>query len=203
MQHLTFATSFKAAGDDGTLSGYASVFGNTDRQGDVIERGAFKQIAVNEDGRIPLLWQHDSRQPIGTAKVREDSRGLAFDARLVLADPLAVTARAHVKAGSVRGVSIGFDLLKDGAKLIDGVRHLIALKVWEISLVTFGANELARVEAVKSRGELEQAARERLGLSKSQARRLAHAGWPAISVADPEIDLQELAELFDSLSPKR
>ena len=208
MHHLTFATEFKAASDDGTLSGHASIFGNTDLQGDIVERGAFKQILVNEAGRIPLLWQHDARAPIGTARVAEDAKGLAFDARLVLADPLAVSARAHVKAGSVRGVSIGFSVLKDGAKFIDGVRHLVGLALHEISLVTFAANPLARVEAVKSRGELERAARELLGLSKARARRLAYAGWPAISGdesedADDEDDAERTRLLVNARDLKR
>jgi len=201
MQHLTLPANFKTASDDGTLSGHASIFGNLDSQGDVVEKGAFREILTNENGQIPMLWQHNSREPIGVAAVREDFKGLAFDGRLVLADPLAVSARAHVKAGSVRGVSVGYDVLKDGARFVDGVRHLIALKLYEISLVTFAANPLARVEAMKSRGDLEQAARE-WGLSKSQARRLAHAGWPAISAVDPDEDLDREIERILSTHSK-
>ena len=94
---------------------------------------------------------------------------------------------AHVKAGSVRGVSIGFDLLKDGARFVNGVRHLTAIKLIEISLVTFAANPLCQVETIKSRADLEQRARESLGLSKSQARRLAHVGWPVLNVVYSEL----------------
>ena len=207
MQYLTVPVQFaKAAADDeGTLSGHASIFGNVDLQGDVVQHGAFKEILVNEAGQIPLLWQHNAREPIGVARVGEDARGLKFSASLVLEDPLARTARAHVKAGSVRGVSIGFDILKDGAKFVNGVRHLIGLKLFEISLVTFAANQLARVEAVKSRHELERASREWLGLSKAQARRLAHVGWPAISeIASESPDTYaELAESFREIFPER
>ena len=198
MQRLVLPTQFKAAGD-GTLSGHASIFGNVDLQGDVVVPGAFKEIVTNAEGRIPLLWQHDTQKPIGVATVAEDAKGLAFAAKLVLDDPLAKTARAHVKAGSVRGVSIGFSVLEGGARFVDGVRHLVALKLYEISLVTFAANPLAGVESVKSRAELEQAAREFLGLSKSQARRLAFAGWPAISSGDDGPDAADFVELFNSI----
>ena len=202
MHRLTFPTNFKAA-DGGALSGHASIFGNLDLQGDIVDRGAFKEIVTNADGKIPLLWQHDQTKPIGVAHVAEDARGLRFDASLVLQDQLAQTAHAHVKAGSVRGVSIGFDLLKDGARFINGVRHLTAIKLFEISLVTFAANPLCQVETIKSRADLEQRARESLGLSKSQARRLAHVGWPVLNVVYSELDPMDITEIFNSICTKK
>lgn len=187
MHHLILPTEFKAAADAATVSGHASIFGNVDFQGDVVERGAFKEIVTNAEGTIPLLWQHKGGEPIGVARVAEDNKGLAFDAKFVMEDPRAVIAHAHVKAGSVRGVSIGFDLLKGGEKFIDGIRHLVAIRLHEISLVTLAANPLAMVERVKSRADFEQRARDTFGLSKAEARRVAFKAWPEISAeAEPE-----------------
>ena len=114
MKYLNTPAEYKALGDSGTFSGYASIFGNIDLGGDIVERGAFKEVVTNGDGAVTALWQHDSRTPIGLAKVRQDDRGLAFEGQLVLEDPMARKALAHMKAGSVRGMSIGFDILPGG-----------------------------------------------------------------------------------------
>lgn len=53
---LDLLLEVKADGAPGTFEGYGAVFGNTDRDGDVVARGAFSQ-SLKE--RLPaLLWQH-------------------------------------------------------------------------------------------------------------------------------------------------
>ena len=42
----------------GEFSGYASVFGNVDDGGDVVEKGAFAQTIVEDFDRIKILSQH-------------------------------------------------------------------------------------------------------------------------------------------------
>ena len=78
----------KAVGDDGTFSGYGSVFGVRDSYGDVVEPGAFKDslAAWGSKGKLPkMLWQHRSEQPIGVwTKMSEDSKGLAVEGKLIL-----------------------------------------------------------------------------------------------------------------------
>mgnify|MGYP007071612582 CR=1 FL=1 len=189
MKHLNLPAEYKAAGDTGSFSGYASMFGNVDLGGDVIERGAFKEIVSNGEGKVATLWMHDMRQPIGVSTVRQDDKGLAFEGHLVLEDPTARKVLAHMKAGSVRGMSIGFDILEGGAKIMEsGIRMLTALKLWEISVVTFGMNPLAQVldakgaiSAITNIRECEDFLRE-VGFSATQAKRLASGGWKALSV---------------------
>ena len=200
MQYLTCPTEFKAAGDDGAISGYASIFGNVDLGGEIVEAAAFKEIKTNAEGRLPILWQHNTREPVGVASVSQDSKGLWFDGRLVLEDPLAVKARAHVRAGSVRGMSVGYDILEDGYEMLkSGVRLLKRLRLHEISIVTFGMNELARVESIKSRTDFERAARQ-WGFSQSKAKKLSYAGWPILSDGDDEPDAADLAAQFSELN---
>lgn len=182
MDKLAFPAEFKAAGDTGTFEGYASVFGNIDQGYDVIERGAFKEIMKNAAGKVVTLWQHNSRQPIGVSDVKQDDKGLAFTGHLVMEDPLARTALAHMKAGSVSGMSIGFDILPGGADFTEGgVRILKELKLWEISAVTFPMNELATITGAKGLKQLtnirdyEDFLREAGGFSREQARILARA----------------------------
>lgn len=184
MKRLNLPTEFKAAGDAGAFEGYASVFGNVDLGGDVIERGAFKEIVKNAAGKVVVLWQHGQRDPIGVAEVKQDDRGLRFNGELVLEDPLGRRAHAHMKAGSVNGMSIGFDVLAGGAEILQsGVRVLKALKLWEISVVTFGMNQLAGIDGVKqvtTIREFEEFLRDAGGFSKAQALLLASKGWGAL-----------------------
>lgn len=184
IQKLELPFEFKAVRKSGEFEGYASVFGNVDLGGDVIEPGAFKEMVTNDNGGVVVLWQHDSFNPVGVAKVSQDEKGLKFTGKLVMEDPVAQKALAHMKAGSVRGMSIGYDILEGGAEIMkSGVRILKALKLWEISIVTFGMNPLAQVEAVKRAGQIttirdyEDFLRDVGGFSQAQAKLLAVGGW--------------------------
>jgi uncharacterized protein len=53
-----------------------------------------------------------------------------------------------MKARLLKGLSIGYDIVRSDVK--DGVRRLLELKLYEVSLVTLPMNELATVSAVKS-----------------------------------------------------
>jgi hypothetical protein len=207
MKYLNTPAEYKAAGDSGSFSGYASIFGNIDLGGDIVERGAFKEVVTNGDGMVTALWQHDSRAPIGLAKVRQDDRGLAFEGQLVLEDPMARKALAHMKAGSVRGMSIGFDILPGGAEIMEsGVRLLKSLKLWEVSVVTWGMNPLAGVTSAKERlrqitdiRAFEDFLREEGGFSNAQAKLLASGGWRKLATAREETGggLDEAAQVLE------
>jgi HK97 family phage prohead protease len=207
MKFLDFACEFKAT-DTGEFAGYASVFGNIDLGGDIVERGAFKEIVKNAAGQVTVLWQHIARSPIGVATVKQDDKGLAFEGSLVLEDPQARVARAHMKAGSVRGMSIGYDVREGGAKILEsGIRQLTDLKLWEISAVTWGMNPLAGVTDVKASQqitnvrEFEDFLRE-AGFSRAQAKQLAVGGWTRLDgrrEADGDLDAKALADFIANL----
>lgn len=185
MDLLNLPCEFKALGETGSFSGYAAVFGNVDLGGDVIERGAFKEMVKNSDGRVVMLWQHNPREPLGTAKVEQDDKGLYFEGQLVMEDPMARRAHAHMKAKSVTGMSIGYDPL-DSEITTAGIRRLKELKLWEISPVTWGMNPLAGIDSVKTAQqvtnirEFEDFLRDVGKFSKSQAKLLASGGWKAL-----------------------
>lgn len=194
MKRLNVQAEYKAAGETGSFSGYASIFGNIDLGGDIVERGAFQEIVTNEEGKVVTLWQHDSRQPIGVAMVKQDDRGLAFDGQLVMEDATARKAHAHMKAKSVRGMSIGYDLLPGGGEIMEsGVRVLKALKLWEISVVTWGMNPLAGVtdakqyeKQISTIRDFEDFLRDVGGFSNAQAKLLASGGWRTLQQARDE-----------------
>lgn len=184
--------SFKASSvkEDGTFSGYGSVFGNVDSYGEIVAPGAFaKSLALwAKSGRpVPALWQHRSGEPIGGfPTLSEDAYGLKFeDAFLVLEDPTAKRAYLFMQKGIITGMSIGYYVRKSSYDEKTGIRTLTELDLVEISVVTFPANEAAQISDVKSTleagrlptlPEFEKFLCETGGFSKSQATAIAGHG---------------------------
>ena len=83
---------------------------------------------LREGRAFPLLWQHNPSLPIGSVQISDSDVGLQVDGRLVLEDPQARIALAHLKAQTIKGLSIGFDTIKDAVE--NGVRHLKELRLW-------------------------------------------------------------------------
>ena len=150
----SFAIQIKAAGDDGSIEGYGSVFGVLDNWADVIEQGAFADslAAHKAAGTMPaMLWQHDADHPIGVwTEMVEDARGLRVKGQLALDTVKGQEARALLKLGAINGLSIGFISKQWSYDVDTDVRSLTEVDLWEVSLVTFPANEKARVTNVKS-----------------------------------------------------
>ena len=173
-----YTLSIKAVGEDGSIEGYGSVFGVRDNYDDVIAAGAFKSTlaAHKAEGTMPaMLWQHDPSQPIGIwTEMREDAKGLLIKGKLALETRQGAEAYALLKLGALTGLSIGFIAKQWGYDRDTEVRNLTEIDLWEVSMVTFPANEKARVTGVKSSSDLatpkdaERILRE-AGFSKSEA----------------------------------
>jgi uncharacterized protein len=155
-----FARPFalKALGDDGAFAGYGSVFGVADAFADIVAPGAFaRSLAEHASlGTQPaMLWQHDSRQPIGVwSGLREDAVGLQVAGRLALKTPGGAAAYELLRMGALNGLSIGYVAITSRIDEATRRRHLLDVDLWEVSLVTFPANPRARVTAVKARPRL-------------------------------------------------
>jgi HK97 family phage prohead protease len=136
--------------DDATIEGYASLFGQVDQGGDVVQAGAYSMSirALAAAGqRVKMLWQHDPAKPIGVwDEVREDGRGLWVKGRLLDSTQTGREAAALIAAGAIDGLSIGYRTTK-AAKTEKGQRLLTELELWEVSLVTFPMLPSARVAA--------------------------------------------------------
>ncbi len=109
-----------------------------------------------------------------------------------------------MKAGTIDAMSIGYDVLPGGAEFTEaGIRRLKALKLWEVSVLPFGMNDQARIDLVKTAGqiatirEFEDFLREAGGFSIRQARAIAEGGYKALQSARDEPDpAAEIATLF-------
>jgi HK97 family phage prohead protease len=150
MEHKSFQFKLRGEPDDsGSFSGYASTYGNVDHGGDICMPGCFTQSIQMQGKGYPILWQHDARAPIGIGRITDDPKGLLLNGQLLLVDPTAEKAQQFMKAGIVKGLSIGFEAIK-AAATPDGGRMLNEVRLWEVSIVTFPMNEQATVTSIKS-----------------------------------------------------
>jgi HK97 family phage prohead protease len=154
----SYVLQIKATGDDGTVEGYGSVFGVRDNYDDVIASGAFAATlkAHKEEGTMPaMLWQHDACEPIGVwTEMVEDGKGLRIKGQLALETTRGKEAHALLKLGALNGLSIGFVSKQWAYDRDREIRTLTEIELWEVSLVTFPANEKARVTNVKNADQL-------------------------------------------------
>jgi phage head maturation protease len=141
--------------------------------------------------------------------MEEDENGLYVEGRLLINDdPLAKRAHAHLKAGSITGLSIGYSLKDYEYDTQKDAFILKEIELWEVSLVTFPANEQARIADVKtsldagvipSPKEFERALRD-VGLSQIQAKRFMSEGFKGLRDVDenkPNLkDLETLIKNF-------
>jgi hypothetical protein len=160
MQTKDFTLKVKALDDSGTFTGIASTYGGPpDLQGDVIEKGAYAQSIASQGSGYPLLWSHSQSEPLGLVKVSDSPAGLVVNGSMVMADPAAQRAYAHLKAGSIRGLSVGFSLPPESSGKVtygaDGTRTIREIKLWEVSLCAIPANPAAQVTSVKSLAQVE------------------------------------------------
>jgi HK97 family phage prohead protease len=139
----------KEISQEGTFEGLLSPYGGLpDSYGDVVERGAYTKTLKEMGNTRPLLWQHGTKDPIGLVTLEDRDDGLWCKGSLVMEDDLAKRAYRFIKAGIVKGLSIGYESLNDTIK--SGIRHLTEIKLYEGSIVTFPANETALITSVKS-----------------------------------------------------
>jgi HK97 family phage prohead protease len=147
IQRKDFGLKIKAVDEAGKFTGIGAVYNNVDLGGDKILPGAFSRtLAAGKP--VPLLWQHQTDCPIGSVTVKDTPQGLAVEGQLLMSDSTAQKAYSFLKAGIIKGLSIGFETMK--SDLVDGVRELQELKLWELSVVTFPMNEEAMVTGIKA-----------------------------------------------------
>lgn len=138
--------------DKRQITGIAST-PTPDRYGDVMEPSGAKFTLP-----LPLLWQHDMLQPIGTiTKARVTDEGIEITATVAEPDPAAPSqmvarlqeAWASIKSGLVRGLSIGFRPI-EYAFIDGGGTHFSAWDLFEVSAVTVPANAECSINTIKS-----------------------------------------------------
>lgn len=155
---------------DGTVEGYASLFGEVDQARDMVMPGAFAATLRQRNiRRIPMLFQHDPAEPVGIwLELREDARGLYARGRLIPEVARGRELLSLLREGAIDGLSIGFKTVKGRIDPRTRIRKLDIVDLWEISIVTFPLLAGARVHAVKQTPPL------------TRARQRAEREWTAV-----------------------
>jgi HK97 family phage prohead protease len=146
-----FELDLKTIAEDGTFTGYASLFGVTDLGGDVVQAGAFtKSLKSKPAAKVKMLRGHDTSEPIGVwTRIEEDARGLKATGQLILTTVKGRETYELLKAGALDGLSIGYRTKKESFDRAKKVRLLNELELHEISVVTFPMLPSATISRVK------------------------------------------------------
>lgn len=220
MKTKDFSLHVKDVSDEGTFTGYGSIFGNVDAYGEKVMPGAFANSLAKhrQKGTSPLMfWQHNPSEPIGVwSDLAEDGKGLKGTGRFVLETNRGRETYALLKAGAIRGLSIGYREIKTEP---DGPHRLLKeLDLVEISVVSIPANPRSNVTAVKSERmedfarrlrdgdplpikEFEDILRE-AGVPKAMATQIASVGYAKAirSESDGEATEEAMAALKASVA---
>jgi len=201
-----------------SFSGYGAVFGNVDAYGDVIMAGAFSKFLADVKAGVQnwpaMLLQHggfdlsaESMTPIGSwLHLSEDNHGLKVSGQL--ADTIrgrdTYALMKMQPRPALSGLSIGY-ITKEfipKSKADDPKRRLTRIDLVEISPVTFAANNLARVGAIKSLDDVSERDFEtalcNIGYSKRQAKTIISSGFRALSKESDSYDFAGLQAVIQS-----
>lgn len=148
MEKKSFKFELKELNEDGTFEGYASTFNKVDHGNDLIEPGAFKKT-LKENKQFPVHWYHSILQPVGGIHGEEDDKGLFMKGFLVLEVQKAKELYALMQKKVVNMMSIGYDVIKQTWDANSGIRKLQEIKLWEVSIVTWGMDQEAFITDVK------------------------------------------------------
>ncbi len=195
-----------AKNDTGAFSGYASVFGGVDSYRDTIMPGAYKSVIERIQAgaaRMPKMFiNHKSYElPVGKwLSMEEDEKGLLMSGELTPGMDEAKTVKAAMQHGTIDGLSIGYGLNRDDVEMVekeDGMVRVIknVSELYEISIVTYPADDAARVDLssvksaldqVESIKDFEDFLREAGGFSKSLATATASRAKRLFSQSESE-----------------
>lgn len=183
--------------EQGIFEGYASVFGNIDSGGDIVEPGAFADCIKDGVGRIKILALHKEEWlPIGVPlELREDDKGLYIKGKISNTS-MGRDIKTLLRDGVLNEMSIGYDTLLshyDG----DGIRHLEKLDLLEVSLVTWAMNEKATVTGYKSLERSVQTIAQELALERKEGRKISEARLQTLEEASST--MKKAAKTLDAL----
>ncbi|RHO68247.1 HK97 family phage prohead protease [Parabacteroides sp. AF48-14] len=145
------------------ISGYAAVFGNKDKAGDILIKGCFSKSIQergpqsNANDKIIHLWMHNMNEPVGKiVTLIEDDKGLYFEADIDEID-LGDREIKQLESGTLNQFSIGYSYVWDKIDY-DSEKDAFIVKevvLYEISVVSIGCNGETYYAGLKTAEEIE------------------------------------------------
>lgn len=147
----------------GTFEAIVSVFGNVDRGGDRVKKGAFARTLA-EKGLPPIIWSHNwDIPPIGVVQeAAENNEGLRIKGRLFVGEgedhPIArqvytaMTAQDGNGQPPLREFSFGYEVRQSSEEKANDetVRVLEDVELYEVGPTLVGMNPATRLLAAKA-----------------------------------------------------
>ena len=153
------------------FAGYLSTYGNTDREGDIFEKGSFDK-SIAKKSVIPMCWNHQRNVVIGKMELSSDEKGLFVLGTFNMKSPNPVVqdVKSLLEMGAVDSMSVGFNPIKhepiDPSRPFGGWIYK-EVEALEGSVVTVPANEEAVITQHK---DLTDAEREELATLRIEKR---------------------------------
>jgi HK97 family phage prohead protease len=98
---------------------------------------------------VRMLYQHFAHEPIGVwEEMREDKRGLYVKGRIVTGIERGREVLALLNEGALNGLSIGFRTRRARRDAATGLRTLLDIELWEVSVVTFPLLQGSQITAI-------------------------------------------------------
>ena len=151
LQKKTYFNNFeiKAKGTRGFFKGLASSY-EMDEGGDRVIAGAFFEDLPKFMENPVMLFSHQLDKPIGSWKMLEEQeKGLYGEAEINLNTQLGKDVYALINDGDLKGLSIGYQVKQADIDKVTGVRLLIKVRLWEISVVAIPMNQSAWIAGTK------------------------------------------------------
>jgi HK97 family phage prohead protease len=206
------------------FAAYGAVFGNKDRGGDILQRGAFKRTIDQNDGRFPLVADHnlgDMGSRLGVAYAKEDSHGVRVKGHVNTDTQAGREVASHIRHAEKHdlalGMSFGYKVRDDDFDSDKNARLLKEVENYEFTVTQIPMNPEARVQGVKGLLDDERALEElerelksrllsdedfvsRLSEKRRDSEPAANSGAGDAPTADLEAELtQELLSLKSEL----
>ena len=142
--------------DDGTFEGYCAGYGNIDSYDDRLLANSHEQTIVDNPEQVKVYVEHgwyEGQLPVGKALSFEGREEGLYTQGKVLPTSLGKDVIMLMKDKVMTGLSIGwmpldFKYLKEGDKHI---REVSRYELREYSIVSWGANDFAKISGVKGR----------------------------------------------------
>jgi len=175
----------KQLSENGEFEGYASIYGNIDLGGDIVQAGAFDEsLRTRGANKVKMLLHHDTRRVIGVwDQISSDAKGLFVKGHLMLGVQDGKETHELMKAGALDGLSIGYRTQDYSYDRDNEIRTILKAELMETSIVTFPMNQQAMISAVKGEQgiqtirDFEQFLREEGGFSAGAAKSIAASGF--------------------------
>lgn len=137
------------------FNAYGAVFGNQDRGGDILQKGSFKRTIDHNDGRFPLIADHDIqlKSRLGVAYAKEDTQGVRLENHINTDTQAGREVASHIRHAEKHdlpiGMSFGYEVVKDDFDDQRGARLLKEVKAYEFTVTQMPMNPEARVTSVE------------------------------------------------------